>query len=105
MTTDDKIKDEKLQYNISREAALSSGKLGKYEYLTGAEIFPSNQRQIIEQAKFTYPPLGKAFGKKTKTIEEQERKQIHDIRNQNEKLAAITNKDVHKGNYKKQLQN
>ena len=39
MTTDDKIRDEKLQYNIDREAvkisALSSGKSGKYEYLTG----------------------------------------------------------------------
>ena len=63
----DKIRDEKLQYNISREAAkisaLSSGKIDKYEYLTGEEIFPSNQRQIIEQAKFVYSPLGKAFEK------------------------------------------
>ena len=56
MTTDDKIRDEKLQYDISREAgklsASSSGKIDKYEYLTGEEILPSNQRQIIEQAKF-----------------------------------------------------
>ena len=39
MTTDDKIKDEKLQYNINREAAqisaFSSGKIDKYEYLIG----------------------------------------------------------------------
>ena len=51
MTIDDKIKDEKLQYNINREvakiSALSSGKIDKYEYLTGEEILPSNQRQII----------------------------------------------------------
>ena len=51
MTIDDKIKDEKLQYNINREVAkistLSSGKIDKYEYLTGEEILPSNQRQII----------------------------------------------------------
>ena len=44
----DKIRDEKLQYDINREAekisALSSGKVDKYEYLTGEEIFPSNQR-------------------------------------------------------------
>ena len=70
MTIDDKIEDEKLQYNIHREAAkisaLSSGKIHKYEYLTGKEILP-----IIEQAKFTYSPLGKAFKKQTKTIEEQ----------------------------------
>ena len=52
MTTDDKIRDEKLQYDINREAekisALSSGKIDKYQYLTGEEILPSNQRQIIE---------------------------------------------------------
>ena len=35
---------------------------------------PSNQEQIIEQAKFTYSPLGKAFEKQTKTIEDQEKK-------------------------------
>ena len=63
MAINDKIRDEKLQYNINREAskisALSSGKIGKYEYLTGEEILPSNERQIIEQAKFTCSPLGK----------------------------------------------
>ena len=60
MTIDDKIRDEKLQCDINREAAkistLSSGKIDKYEYLTGEEIVPSNQRQIIEQAKFRYSP-------------------------------------------------
>ena len=63
MTIDDQIRDEKLQDDINREAAiisaLSSGKIGKYEYLTGEEILPSNQQQIIEQAKFTYFSLGK----------------------------------------------
>ena len=57
MTTDDKIKDEKLQYDINREAAkisaLSSGKINKYEFLTGKEILPSDQSRILEQAKFT----------------------------------------------------
>ena len=65
MKIDDKISDEKLQYDINREAvkvsALSSGKIDKYEYLTGEEVLPFNQRQIIEQAKFTYSPLGKAL--------------------------------------------
>ena len=69
MTTDDEIRDEKLQYDINREAAkistLSSGKIYKYKYLTGKEISSSNQRQIIEQAKFAYSPLGKAFEKQT----------------------------------------
>ena len=47
MTIDDKVRDEKLQYNINREAtkisALSSRKIDKYEYLTGKEILPFNQ--------------------------------------------------------------
>ena len=72
MTIEDQIKDEKLQYDINREATkisvLSSGKIDKYEYLTWEEILPSNQQQIIEQAKFIYSPLGKAFEKQTKTI-------------------------------------
>ena len=67
MTIDDQIRDEKLQYDINREAtkisALSSGNIDKYEYLTGKEILPSNQQQIIEQTKFTYSPLRKAFEK------------------------------------------
>ena len=80
MTIEDQIKDGKLQYDINREAAkisaLSSGKIDKYEYLTGEEILPPNQPQIIEQAKFNYSPLGKAFEKQTKTIEDQRKKQV-----------------------------
>ena len=78
MTTEDQIRDEKLQYDINTEAAkisaLSSGKIDKYEYLTREEILPSNQQQIIEQAKFTYSPLGKAFEKQTKSTEDYEKK-------------------------------
>ena len=82
MTIEDQIKDEKLQYDINREAAkisaLSSGKIDKYEYLTGEEILPSNQQQIIEQAKFTYSPLEKAFEKQTKTNKKKQIKAIQD---------------------------
>ena len=78
MTIDDQIKDEKLQYDINTEAAkisaFSSGKINKYEYLKGEEILPSSQKQITEQAEFTYSPLGKAFEKQTKTIEDQGQK-------------------------------
>ena len=56
MTIEDQIKDEKLQYNINKEAN-------------------------IEQAKFTYSPLGKAFNKQTKTIEEQGKKQAEALAN------------------------
>ena len=102
MTIDGEIEDEKLQYDINREAAkisaLSSGKIDKYEYLTGEEILPSNQKQIIEQAKFTYSPLGKAFEKQIKTIEDQGEKQIKAIQNQRQiktvKKYAYNDNDI-----------
>ena len=76
----DQIRDEKVQCDINRKtteiSALSSGKIDKCEYLTVKEILLSNQQQLIEQAKFTYSPLGKAFEKQTKTTEDQGRKQI-----------------------------
>ena len=63
MTIDDQIRDENILYDINREAvkisALWSGKINKYEYVTGEGILPSNQKQIIEKAKFTYSPLRK----------------------------------------------
>ena len=84
MTIEDQIRDEKIQYDINREAAktsaLLSGKVSKDEYLTGEEILPSNQQKIIEQAKFTYSPLGKAFEKQTKTIEDQGEKQVNALK-------------------------
>ena len=90
------IRDEKLQYDIKREAAkisaLSSGKIDKHEYLTDEEILPSNQNQIIEQAKFTYSPLGKVFEKQIKTIEDQVEKQVKAIQNQGQIKATEFNK-------------
>ena len=78
MAIDGNIIDEKIQCGINRDAAkisaLSSGKINKYEYLAGKEILPSHQGRIIEQAKFTYSPLVKAFEKQIKTMEEQEKK-------------------------------
>ena len=68
MAINDQIRDEKIKYNINREAAkisaFTSRNIHRYEYLTGEDLLPSNQQQIIEQAKFTYSPLGKAFEKK-----------------------------------------
>ena len=85
MTINDQFSDEKLQHN-NREAAkisaLSSGKIRKYEYLTGGDILPSNQQQIIEQTKFTYSPLGNAFEKQIKTTKDQGEKQIKAIQDQ-----------------------
>ena len=94
MKINDQIRHEKLQYDINREAskisASSSGNIQKYEYLTGEDILPSNQQQIIEQAKFTYSPLGKAFEKQIKTIEDQGEKQIKAIQDQGQ-LKTIKN--------------
>ena len=68
MTINDQIRYEKLRYDINREAAkisaLSLGEIHKYEYLTGEDILPSNQQQIIDEARFTYSPLEKALKKK-----------------------------------------
>ena len=84
MTMNDQIKDEKLQYDINREAAkisaLSSGKTHKYEYLVGEDILPVNQQQIIEQARITYSPLGKAFEKQINTIKDQGEKQVEALK-------------------------
>ena len=70
METDEKVRDENIQYGINREAveiaALSSGKIDKYPYLTGEETLFSDQSRIIEQAKFIYYPLRKAWKKQTK---------------------------------------
>ena len=96
MIIEDQIKDEKLQYDINREAAkisaLSSGKIDKYEYLTGEEILPPNQQRIIQQTKFNYSPLGKAFEKQIKTIKDQGKKQVKAIQDNKQ----LINKDDYK---------
>ena len=90
MTTNDQVRDEKLQYDINKKAtkisALSPCKIDKYEYkeITGEEILPSNEQQIIEQARFTYSALGKAFEKQIKTVEDQGERQIKAIQYQGE---------------------
>ena len=70
-------------------SVLSSGKINKYEYLKGEEILRFNQKQVIEQAKFTlqnlltkstYSPFRKAFEKQTKTIEDQGREQVEGLK-------------------------
>ena len=94
MTIDDQIRDEKLQYEAAKTSILSSGKIDKYEYLTGEEILPSNQKQITEQAKITFYPLGKVFKKQIKTIENQGEKQIEAFKDLNKNIE----KQIHKAN-------
>ena len=88
MTINDQIRE--LQYDINREAAkisaLSSGKIHKYEYLTGEDILPSNQQQVI-----TYSILGKVFGKQIKAIEDQGQKQVDALKNLKEQTKQLVN--------------
>ena len=87
MTIDDNIRHEKLQYDINREEAkipaLSSEDIEKCQYLTDEKILSTDQGRVTEQAKFTYSPLRKGKNIKEKKIEDQARKQIQAIRNQN----------------------
>ena len=100
MTIDDQMRDEKLQYDINGEAAklstLSSGKINKYEYLTGEKTLASNQKQIMELAKFTYSPLRKSFERQIKTIKDQGEEQTKTVKEQGEKQtkAIKSNKGV-----------
>ena len=90
-------------YNIREAAkisALSSRKIDQYEYLTDEEILPPDQRRVIQQAKFGYSLLGKVCEKQTKAIEEQGKKQVDIITNQNERFWALTKKADHKSIYK-----
>ena len=101
MTINDQIRDGKLQYDINREAvkisALSSGKIHKYKYLTGEDILPSNQEQIIKHARYSYSPLGKAFKKQIKTTEDQGQEQIKVLNTlkPKEQTKTITYKSDH----------
>ena len=110
MTTDDQTRNEKLQPGINRETskilALSSNELRKFEYLTGQEILPSNQKQVIEQAKFSYSPLGKAFEKQIKTIKDQGKKEVKALENlKKKKQKAIEDKSDEKLSMQKKIYN
>ena len=101
MTINDKIRDEKLQFYINREAAkispLSSGKIYKYEYFTGEEMLPPDQSRVIEQAKFSYSSSDKAFERQIKTIEYQGEKQIETHEEHEKQLVKYNNeKNFHR---------
>ena len=95
MTVEDKIKYEKLQYNIKIEAAkipaLSSRKVDEFDYLTGEEILLSDQRRMTKEAKFTYSPLGKAFEKQIETTENQGEKKIKATEEHGKPLVKYNN--------------
>ena len=65
-----------------------------YQYLPSEGILPSNQKQIMEQAKFAYSPLGKAFEKQTKTIEDQDKKQVDALKISKPNTQELTIKSM-----------
>ena len=79
--------DNEIRYEAAKTSALSFRKIDKNEYLTGEEMLPSNQRWVIEQAKFTYSPWRKALEEQTKTIENQGKKQIKAIQDHGKQLV------------------
>ena len=110
---DEKIKANKAQYDLDREAAkicsLSSSELEKYEYLTGEDL--GYKPDVIQKGRFEYSPLGKVFIKglnesdkkegllkRLENIEGKDEEQLKAIKNQGEKqlqiLAKIKNKAV-----------
>ena len=72
MTTEVRIKAEKVQYDINRKvaklSALSPGKVNKYECLVVDETSAIDQSRIIESARVTYSSLGKLFEKQKKQL-------------------------------------
>ena len=95
MKTDEKIRDYKLKYDINSEAkisALSSGKIDKWEYLTGGEIVPSDPSRILEQDNFIYHILGKAFEKQINTIEHQSKKKNSSFKSSKSRGKSIRSK-------------
>ena len=61
---------------FAKISALSSGRIDKYEYLPHEWILASDPNKLIEQAKFIYSHLGKAFEKHAKTIKDQEKNKL-----------------------------
>ena len=100
MAIDKKNRAERLKYDVNREAAkvsaLLSGKIGKYEYLMGEKILPSDPSKIVHEAKLTYWPLGKTFANETKTIKVYGDQQIEANEKQGRKqLDALNNINLH----------
>ena len=94
---DNKIKANKAQYDLDREAtkisALSSGELEIYEYLTAEDL--GYKPDVIQKAKFEYSPFGKVFNKGLDESDKKEGvlKRVKDIEDKNEEwLKVIANK-------------
>ena len=90
MIIDDKSRDQKLKYDINKEAAkisaLSSKNIDKYEHITSEDILHSDQRRVIKQAKSTFFFFRKSFRKINKNDWGSSRKQIKAIEEHEKQL-------------------
>ena len=77
-----KIEQNKAQYNLDRQtakiSALSTGNVGKYEFLTGKGVLP--EKDFLEKAAamkiFEYLPLDKELKSQTDIAKKQRQKLI-----------------------------
>ena len=90
---DNKIRQNQADYDLYRKnakmSALSSGKLDKYEYLTGEDL--GYKPDAVQKAKFEYSPLGQVFKKGLDSNEKQEGlfKRLKNIEDKTDKLNTI----------------
>ena len=90
---DNKIRANKAQYDLDRQAAkvsaLSSGELEKYQYLTGENL--GYKPDVVQKAKFQYFPLGQVFNKGLDVSEKNEAllKRIKSIEGKNEQQLDL----------------
>ena len=73
-TIDNKIRQNQADYDLYRKnakiSALSSGKLDKYEYLTGEDL--GYRPDAVQTPNLEYSPLGQVFNKRLDSSEKQE---------------------------------
>ena len=92
---DNKIKSNKAQYDLNRQAAkisaLSSGELEKYEYLTGENF--GYKPGAVQKPKFEYSPFGQVFNKGLDVNEKKEGllKRFKNIKGKNEQQLDLVN--------------
>ena len=96
---DNKIRSNQAQYDLDRQSAkisaLSSGKLDKYEYLTGEDL--GYKPDVVQKAKFEYSPFGQAFDKGIDVGDKQEGllKRLKNIEDKGDnELDLIKNKEI-----------
>ena len=72
--------EKDLRQTAAKISALKSGNIDKYEFLTDTDIVPRGADSSLADVQFEYSPLGKAFDKQVKAIQEQGQRQVAAIK-------------------------